>query len=63
MLDIRAVREDPDRFRAGLARRDLAQAVDQLLAADERRRTLTTRADELRAEQNQGVQGDRRRAG
>ena len=52
MLDIRAVREDPDRFRAGLARRDLAQAVDQLLAADERRRTLTTRVDELRAEQN-----------
>ena len=52
MLDIRAVREDPDRFRAGLARRDLAQAVDQLLAADERRRTLTTRVDELRAKQN-----------
>jgi seryl-tRNA synthetase len=52
MLDIRAVREDPDRFRAGLARRDLADAVDQLLAADERRRTLTTRVDELRAEQN-----------
>ncbi|HEY5860924.1 MAG TPA: serine--tRNA ligase [Actinomycetota bacterium] len=64
MLDIRAVREDPDRFRAGLARRDLAQAVDQLLAADERRRTLTTRVDELRAEQNKaskaigGAQGE-----
>ena len=64
MLDIRAVREDPDRFRAGLARRDLAEAVDQLLAADERRRTLTTRVDELRAEQNKaskaigGAQGE-----
>ena len=33
MLDIRAIRDDPDRFRAGLARRNLAEAVDQLLAA------------------------------
>lgn len=53
MLDIRAVREDPDRFRAGLGRRNLADAVDQLLAADERRRSLTARVDELRATQNQ----------
>jgi seryl-tRNA synthetase len=52
MLDIKAVREDPDRFRAGLGRRNLADAVDELLAADGRRRTLTTRADELRAAQN-----------
>jgi seryl-tRNA synthetase len=64
MLDIRAVREDPDRFRAGLARRNLGEAVDRLLAADERRRALTTRVDELRAEQNKlskaigGVQGE-----
>ena len=62
MLDIRAVRDDPDRFRAGLARRNLAEAVDQLLAADERRRTLTARVDELRAEQNRVFEGDRRRA-
>jgi seryl-tRNA synthetase len=53
MLDIRAVREDPDRFRAGLGRRNLADAVDELLAADERRRSLTARVDELRAAQNQ----------
>jgi seryl-tRNA synthetase len=52
MLDIRAVREDPDRFRAGLARRDLGEAVDRLLEADTSRRALTTRVDELRAEQN-----------
>ena len=52
MLDIRAIREDPERFRAGLARRDLAEAVDELLAADERRRSLTARVEELRAEQN-----------
>ena len=52
MLDIKAIRDDPEPFRAGLARRNLGDAVDQLLAADERRRGLTTRADELRAAQN-----------
>ena len=52
MLDIKAIREDPERFRAGLARRDLAEAVDRLLELDERRRALTTQVDELRADQN-----------
>ena len=52
MLDIKAVRDDPERFRTALARRDLGDAVDELLAADERRRSLTARVDELRAEQN-----------
>jgi len=52
MLDIKALRDDPDRFRAALARRDLSHAVDELLVADERRRTLTARVDDLRAEQN-----------
>ena len=32
VLDIKAIREDPEPFRAGLARRNLAEAVDQLLA-------------------------------
>ena len=52
MLDIRAIREDPERFRAGLGRRNMADAVDELLTADERRRSLTVRVEELRAEQN-----------
>jgi seryl-tRNA synthetase len=52
VLDIRAIRENPERFRAGLARRDMADAVDELLAADERRRSLTARVEEFRAEQN-----------
>ena len=54
MLDIKAIREDPDPFRRGLARRNLADAVDELLAADERRRSLTQRAERLRAERNRG---------
>ena len=52
MLDIKAIREDPERFRTGLARRDLGDAVDRLLADDERRRSLTAQVDQLRAEQN-----------
>jgi len=52
MLDIKRLREDPEFFRAGLTRRGLAERVDELLAADERRRELTARVEELRAEQN-----------
>ena len=52
MLDVRAIREDPERFRAGLARRNLDEAVDRILAADQHRRELTQRVDALRAEQN-----------
>jgi seryl-tRNA synthetase len=64
VLDIKAIREDPEPFRRGLARRELAGAVDALLAADERRRSLTARVEELRAAQNRagkqigGAQGD-----
>ncbi len=54
MLDVKAIRDDPEPFRKGLARRNLGDAVDAILAADERRRTLTVRVEELRAEQNRG---------
>ena len=66
MLDVRAIRDDPDTYRAGLGRRNLAGAVDQLLAADERRRSLTAQVEDLRAEQNRvskaigGAQGEDR---
>jgi seryl-tRNA synthetase len=52
MLDIKRIREDPEFYRTALARRDLAANVDELLTADTRRRELTTRVEELRAEQN-----------
>jgi len=52
VLDVRAIREDPEPFRRGLARRNLADAVDRILDADERRRKLTARVEELRATQN-----------
>ncbi|HEU4355124.1 MAG TPA: serine--tRNA ligase [Actinomycetota bacterium] len=68
MLDVRAIREDPESFRRALARRNLADAVDRILEADERRRTLTGRVEELRAAQNRAskaigrAQGEEKRA-
>jgi len=52
VLDIRSIREDPEPFRRGLSRRNLAEAVDELLELDRRRRELTVQVEELRAEQN-----------
>jgi len=54
VLDLRSLRDDPEPVKAALARRDpaLPAEVDRLLALDEERRSLTARADELRAEQN-----------
>ncbi|HEY7795236.1 MAG TPA: serine--tRNA ligase [Gaiellaceae bacterium] len=48
MIDLRAARNDPDAFRAGLARKGAAEAFDALLQADERWRALVPRIDELR---------------
>jgi seryl-tRNA synthetase len=49
MIDLRAARADADRVRAALARKGAAEAFDQLLAADERKRALQTEVEELRA--------------
>ncbi|WP_129841414.1 serine--tRNA ligase [Streptomyces sp. RFCAC02] len=54
MIDLRLLREDPDRVRASQrARGEDVAVVDTLLSADERRRSSTARYDELRAEQKQ----------
>jgi len=52
VLDVKAIRENPEHARQGLARRGMAEAVDELLGLDERRRELTARVEQLRAEQN-----------
>jgi seryl-tRNA synthetase len=59
VLDIRLIRREPDAVRAALRRRgpDAAEAVDRVLELDERWRALTTRLEELRAEQNQASRG------
>jgi seryl-tRNA synthetase len=51
MIDLRAARADPERFRAALARKGAADAFEQMLAADERWRELLPKVDELRGRQ------------
>ncbi|MFD8978384.1 serine--tRNA ligase [Streptomyces sp. NPDC059564] len=52
MIDLRLLREDPDRVRASQrARGEDVGLVDALLSADERRRSSGMRFDELRGEQ------------
>jgi seryl-tRNA synthetase len=52
VIDLRLLREDPDRVRASQrARGEDVELVDALLSADERRRSSGVRFDELRSEQ------------
>jgi seryl-tRNA synthetase len=52
VIDLRLLREDPDRVRASQrARGEDVGLVDALLSADERRRSSGSRFDQLRAEQ------------
>jgi len=54
MIDLRALRDDPDRFRASQRARGGSESlVDDLLAADEQRRAAVARFEVLRAEQKQ----------
>jgi seryl-tRNA synthetase len=55
VLDLRAIRHDPEATKAALARKapDLAPRVAELLAADEEWRAATAAAESLRAEQKQ----------
>jgi seryl-tRNA synthetase len=52
VLDLRVIREDPERLRASQrARNENVDVVDQLLAADETRRTSLAEFERLRGEQ------------
>ncbi len=57
VIDLKAARQDPDRYRAALARRGAAKDFDALLAADASWRVHTERAEALRAAQKSLVQG------
>ena len=52
MLDLKAIREDPGPAREALARRGAAEALDELLEVDARRRELLPRVEEGRARRN-----------
>ena len=52
MLDLKRIREDPGPARQALARRGAAEALDELLDVDARRRELLPRVEEGRARRN-----------
>jgi seryl-tRNA synthetase len=52
VLDLRAIRDDPDAARAALARRGVDSALDEALVLDAERRSLLPQLEELRAEKN-----------
>lgn len=52
MLDIRYIRENAERVKEFTAQKGYSADIDELLRLDEKRRGLTGRADELRAERN-----------
>jgi seryl-tRNA synthetase len=51
LIDAKAARNDPDGYRAALARKGAGETFDAWLAADERWRELVPRVDELRSRQ------------
>ena len=57
MIDLKAARQEPDRYRLALARRGSAHDFDALLAADASWRSHTERAEVLRAEQKRSSKG------
>ncbi|MFW6039717.1 MAG: serine--tRNA ligase [Gemmatimonadota bacterium] len=68
MLDIRALREDPDAARAALARRgdpEPGELLDRALRLDAERREILGEVETLKAERNDASRriGDRKRAG
>jgi seryl-tRNA synthetase len=52
LLDLKAIREDPEAARAALARRGAAESLDELLRLDARRRELLPEIEDGRARQN-----------
>lgn len=54
MLDIKAIRQNPNHFKATLARKGVNSSdVDALLLADEQKRSLQQQIEELKASQNE----------
>ncbi|MEM8757111.1 MAG: serine--tRNA ligase [Planctomycetota bacterium] len=51
MIDLKALRENPDRFKRGAALKQMSVDIDRVLALDERRRSLLTEQETLRADQ------------
>ncbi|MEQ9206668.1 MAG: serine--tRNA ligase [Phycisphaerales bacterium] len=51
MIDLKALRDNPQRFKDGCAKKNYAVDIDRLLTLDEQRRSLLSEQEALRAEQ------------
>jgi seryl-tRNA synthetase len=54
MLDIRLFRDEPEALKSMLRNRGVDYPVDDVMAFDEKRRSILLKTEELRAERNQG---------
>jgi seryl-tRNA synthetase len=65
MLDLKLLRREPEQARAALARRGAADAVDELLRLDGRRREILPQLEGLRAQRNEASEaiGQAKRSG
>jgi seryl-tRNA synthetase len=65
VLDLKLLRREPDQVRAALARRGAADAVDELLSHDARRREILPQLEGLRAQRNEASEaiGQAKRSG
>jgi seryl-tRNA synthetase len=54
MLDIKYIRENPDKVRQGIINKNEKDRFDEVLALDLQRRDLITETEELKAKRNQG---------
>ena len=54
MLDIRMIRENPEKVKQGMKKRclELDSVVDSILEIDVKRRELSTKTDQMKSEQN-----------
>ncbi len=52
MIDLKQLRESPDRFKTGAKRKGVSVDIDRILLLDTRRRAIQTEVDQTRAEQN-----------
>ncbi len=55
MIDLKLLREDPDRFRHGAARKNYTVDIDRVLELDAHRREIQTRQQTLQAEANKAA--------
>src|SRR5215831_17882472 len=51
MIDLKQLRENPERFKDGAKKKNIPVDIDRLVALDEQRRAAMTQAENTRAEQ------------